>query len=338
MYPLDRADSGPTVRIRHIRDALAELVRLDVVAGYRSPRARDLARYAVSGRLRGLDGIYVESSSFLPSPGDVAFLGLARGLGIPVLTFVRDAYQLFPEYRQSGSLKERVSLRLFMPALRSLSAVSSQMAFPSRGLAAAVGHATDGRLLPPGASAPVDVPRKTMARQLLHVGALRSPALGGELLLEAVARARASGHEVELTLVCRPSERPTGTQPSWLHTREASGDEILALLPDARASVIPRRETPYNDLAIPVKLMEYLSYGRPLLVTDCTEQARIVREAGCGLVVNDDVDGFAAGISQLFDASEAQLDAWSAAAAGAARANSWHARAEQVLEILSLAT
>ena len=57
--------------------------------GRRSPATR------WSGRLRRLDGIYVEySSSFLPSETDIAFLGLARMLGIPVLTYVRDAYQL----------------------------------------------------------------------------------------------------------------------------------------------------------------------------------------------------------------------------------------------------
>ncbi|MBW3613049.1 MAG: glycosyl transferase family 1, partial [Chloroflexi bacterium] len=66
MYPLDRGSWGPTVRIGHLRDELTQLVRLDVVAGTRGERRVALARYAVSGRLRGLDGIYVESSSFLP--------------------------------------------------------------------------------------------------------------------------------------------------------------------------------------------------------------------------------------------------------------------------------
>ena len=86
MYPLDQGSWGPTVRISHLRDELSRLVDLDVVAGYRGARRAALVGYAFGGRLRGLDGIYVETSTFLPSEADIAFLGLARALGIPVLS------------------------------------------------------------------------------------------------------------------------------------------------------------------------------------------------------------------------------------------------------------
>jgi glycosyltransferase involved in cell wall biosynthesis len=336
MYALDRQDSGPTVRIRNMRDALAGMTRLEVIAGYRRARFAQLARYAMSGRLRRLDGIYVESSTFLPSPADVAFLALARSLGIPVLTFLRDAYQLFPDYYAASSLKRRVARGLFMPAFRALMAASTRLAFPSRGLAAVFGHGHDGLLLPPGASPPVDIPRRPDANQLLYVGGLALPAFGGESLIAAVQQAREAGHDVELTVVCRPGEEPPGGRPHWLHVEQGSGARIHELLPRTIATVIPRRRTAYNDLAVPVKLMEYLTYGRPLLVTDCLEQARIVEETGSGLVVPDSAEGIASGIEQLFDASAARLDELSEAARRAAVANSWHARAQEVLSMLSL--
>ncbi len=99
--------------------------------GIADARRAALARYAFGGRLRGLDGIYVESSSFLPAELDVAFLGLARALGIPVLTYIRDAYQLFPEYYEISSARRWLAARAFLPALRALGAVSSRLAFPS---------------------------------------------------------------------------------------------------------------------------------------------------------------------------------------------------------------
>jgi glycosyltransferase involved in cell wall biosynthesis len=71
-------------------------------------------------------------------------------------------------------------------------------------------------------------------------------------------------------------------------------------------------------------------------VTDCLEQARIVEETGSGLVVPDSAEGIASGIEQLFDASAARLDELSEAARRAAVANSWHARAQEVLSMLSL--
>jgi glycosyltransferase involved in cell wall biosynthesis len=335
MYPLGADNSGPTVRIRKIRDALAELVELDVVEGYRGPRGAALARYATSGRLRGLDGIYVESSTFLPSPADVAFLGLARALGIPVLTFIRDAYQLFPEYYEDSSLKRRIGRLAFLPAFRALMAVSARVAFPSRGLAAVFGREADGAVLPPGAPPPLDLPMRADARTILHVGALRWETLGGEALLAAVEKLREEGHEVGLTLVCRPGDEPTGSRPAWLRIERAAGEEIHRLLPDVMATVIPRRRSAYNDLAVPVKLMEYLSYGRPIVTTDCTETARIVGEAGAGVVVADDAAGLADGLRRVATMRAEERSKLGAAAEAAARANSWHARARQVLELLS---
>src|SRR5205814_667736 len=85
LYPLDQGLWGPTVRITHLRDALARRVAIDVVDGYRARRRGALARYALSGQMRVLDGIYVETSTALPSETDVAFLALARALGVPIL-------------------------------------------------------------------------------------------------------------------------------------------------------------------------------------------------------------------------------------------------------------
>ena len=337
MYPLDRGSWGPTVRIGHLRDELEQLARLDVVAGTRGARRVALARYAVSGRLRGLDGIYVESSSFLPAEADVAFLALARALGVRVLTYVRDAYQLFPEDYPRTSLRARAGAAAFRPALGALAAVSTRMAVPTRGLArAALGNeAETAVLLPPGAPAPVSVPRADRADRLLFVGDARLRAHGADRMIEAVGRARERGAHVELTVVCRPGQEPPAPHPTWLRIERAEGAAIHALLPDVLATVIPRPRTAYNDLALPVKLFEYLAFGRPLLVTDCAEQATIVRDAAAGLVVGDTVDELANGIARLASASSGELDAWSVAAHRAADTNRWRLRAERIVELLA---
>ena len=138
MYPLDKGLWGATTRITQLRAALSRKVDLDVVAGRRTPRAGRLLRYAAPGRMRGLAGIYVENATILPGPIDLAFLALARVIGIPILTYVRDAQQLFPEYYRGDSIRRVLSRALFLPATRLLMAISSQVAFPSRGLALAV--------------------------------------------------------------------------------------------------------------------------------------------------------------------------------------------------------
>jgi glycosyltransferase involved in cell wall biosynthesis len=336
MYPLDGEIYGPITRITHLRDALARMSELEVIAGLRLSRATQMVRYLASGRLRGLRGIYVETATTLPSPADLAFLAAARARRIPVLTYVRDAQPLFAEYRLAGSPKRWLSRQLFKPAFGSLLRVSSEVAFPSRGLAAVFGRHRDPVLLPPGAPSPVEVPRYANANQLLFVGGMRYAVHGADILFEAIERVRGDGIRVELTCVSRPGEEPVAPHPSWLHVVRGSGPQIHSLLPHVIASVTPRRRSPYNDLGVPVKVMEYLSYGRPILVTDCTETAAIVRSANAGLVVPDSADGLASGIRALFEAGAAQLDRYSEAAHVAARQHSWDERARRILKLLKM--
>lgn len=335
MYPLDRGMWGPTVRISHLRDELSRLVDLDLVAGYRSARRAAWARYALGGRLRGLDGIYVESSTFLPAEADIAMLALARTLRIPVLTFIRDAYQLFAEYDRSDSVRRWLGRRAFLPAVRALGAVSTRLAFPSIGLArAVVGDPSRSILLPPGSPPPIEVPRDPDARTLLFVGDARLPAQGADRLIAAVSQAREHGTDVDLLAVSRPGQEPPPPHPNWLRLARAQGEEIAGLLPGVLATVIPRPRSAYNDLALPIKLYDYLSYGRPLLVTDCTEHARVVHDGGVGVVMRDDVGSMADAIGRVASAPVEELDGWSSNARAAARAASWSQRAATIVRTL----
>jgi glycosyltransferase involved in cell wall biosynthesis len=338
MYPLDRGLWGATTRITQLRDELDRITRLDVISGTRGRRSLALGRYAAAGRMRGLDGIYVENATSLPGPADLAFLALARAQGVPVLTYVRDAQQLFAEYYRADTLKRRVSRAAFLPAVRALMRASTRVAFPSRGLASAIlgARAADrALLLPPGARLGPFVPIDPNARGLLFVGSLRHAAHGGDLLLAAVGAAREAGVEAELIWVApREEPRPDGP-PDWMRTVRAEGSEIDALLPAVRASVTPRRRTPYNDLAVPIKVLEYLGFGRPLLVTDTHETSAIVREAGCGLVVPDTVDGLRDGVLEIMRAGPSRIEAWGRAARVHAEGNSWRDRAERIVDLLT---
>ena len=335
MYPLDRGMWGATVRISHLRDELARLTELDVVAGYRGARRWALLRYAFRGRMRGLVGIYVENSTTLPSETDIAFLALAKALGIPVLVYVRDAQYLFAEYYAARSPKRWLARAAFMPAIRLLRAVASRVAYPSSGLAAATGdRAAHPLLLPPGAPRPIEIPRSDGARTLLFVGGMRYPVHGYDLLVDAVEQVRSGGDEVDVVCVARPGEEPPEPRPPWLQVVHGAADEIRALLPATIATIQPRRRSPYNDLAVPIKVMEYLAYGRPLIVTDCTEQARIVNDAGAGVVVRDEAEHLADGIRRVVRATPVELDGWSANAHAAAAANGWDERARRVVDIL----
>ncbi len=336
MYPLDRGMWGATTRITQLRDALSRIADLTVVSGSRSERARRLATSL--HLLQRLDGIYVENSTTLAGPADLAFLALARARGIPVLTYVRDAQQLFSEYDAADTLRRRVGRGLFLPTLHALMRVSSRVAFPSRGLARAIrGDNREVLLLPPGSRLASAPPLDPEAHELLFVGPMNHAAHGAEILVGAIELARAAGAPVELISISRPGEELPGASPAWLHRERADGPEIDRFLPRVVATITPRRKTPYNDLAVPIKVMEYLGYGRPLIVTDTEETAAIVREAGCGIVVTDSAEGLAEGIMTVMSASAAQRAAWGTAAIEAAARNSWDVRARQIITLLEAA-
>ncbi|MGZ6256614.1 MAG: glycosyltransferase, partial [Candidatus Limnocylindria bacterium] len=298
-------------------------------------------RYVLGGRLHRLAGIYVESSSSLPGPADLGFLALARALGVPVVTYVRDAYQLFPEYYPVTSLRRWISRAAFLPLFRALAHLSSTVAFPSRGLARAVlgdgESARSAALLPPGSRLPEVAPLDPASRAILYVGSLAHGASGGDLLLEAMTLARSRGHDLRLICVVPEGQGPPEPHPPWLEVVRGSDPEIRALLPRVLATIAPRPRTPYNDLAVPIKVLEYLGYGRPLIVTDATETAAIVQAAGCGIVVAATTDGLASGVVTVAEASAEQLARWGDAARRAAAGNSGEARATSILDLLGIA-
>ncbi len=280
----------------------------------------------------------MESSTALPGPVDVAFLALARLLRVPVVTYVRDAYQLFPEYYPVHGPRSWASRAAFRPAMRLLGAVSSRLAFPSRGLAAVLSSDPTPLLLPPGARLGHHADPLGDARSILYVGSLRQAVQGSDILLDGIYLVREQGREIDLVCVVRAGEEPEWDVPPWVEIVRAEGAAIDRLLPRVLLSIIPRRITPYNDLAVPIKLMEYLGYGRPLVVTATEETGRIVREAAAGIVVPDNAEGIARGILTVLDADVAEREAWGRSARAAARANGWDTRATMILGALGITT
>ena len=322
------------MRIAQLRDELARIVDLDLVAAYRGGRRLALWRYLVSGRLRGLRGIYVESSSFLPSESDVAFLALARGMRIPILTYFRDAYQLFPEYYPLDSPRRWLSARLFRPAVRALAAVSNQVAVPSEGLGRVLFGDRELLLLPPGAPEPVAIPYLPSADDLLFVGDARMEAHGAGTLITALRALRDQGRRVGLKIVARPGQEPAGALPDWIEVVRASGNDIHDLLAGTIATVIPRPRGSYNDLALPIKLFDYLAYGRPVLVTPCLEQERVISRARAGVVIRDDAVGMAEDIGGFLALPLDVRIRMATAASAAARLASWSSRAAAIAAAL----
>jgi glycosyltransferase involved in cell wall biosynthesis len=137
---------------------------------------------------------------------------------------------------------------------------------------------------------------------VLYVGALDS-SRGRELMLEAFPLVDTPGARLLLAGPGTPGPLP----PNVEYMGPVAYEDVPALLNRASVVWIPLRRTPNNDRGRLTKVMEAMASGRPLVASDLTRTAAIVRQAGCGTIVPfDDPGAHAAAIADLlYDPSRA---------------------------------
>lgn len=91
----------------------------------------------------------------------------------------------------------------------------------------------------------------------------------------------ATGDDSEAYL--RALERSTATD-RWIEISTADYDELSVALRQATILTIPHPPGEYHDIALPVKLLDSMAAGRPLVVTPRTEVRAVVERHQAGLV------------------------------------------------------
>ena len=116
-----------------------------------------------------------------------------------------------------------------------------------------------------------------------------------------------------------------------LEVVHTSGDENLKpYYEKADVALLTAPRTFYRDFAIPIKIFEYMSYLKPVLVTNCTETARIVNENNTGWVTEDTVDAVAEKIMYLCSNPDEVMKV-KESMKQARQNNLWRSRAEKVI-------
>jgi glycosyltransferase involved in cell wall biosynthesis len=285
------------VRIRMIERSLRRIAFVETISGGRLARGAKLLRWLASGGPARIDGIYVESASSFATPIDVIALWAARLLGRGVGVYFRDAYQLFRDEYQVHGLRPRILDAMWHVSTWLLRKVATVRFVPSMGLGQALGF-VDFALLPPGTDpeAPDLGPGATL--DVAYVGATGTND-GLALLIQAMAFVTKEVPKARLVVICREGEAPPEPRPPWLEIRHGDRESLPILLNSVRVCVIPRPVTPYTSLAVPIKLMDYLSYGKPIVATDCEETARLLRDAEAGVIIQDDAIELAGAIRDV---------------------------------------
>ena len=337
MYDISDVRSAPQVRITMMTEALSRQADTERIVGGRLARAGASMRWLASGGPRRVGAVYVESATTNAMPTDLMLLALMRLLRKPVGVYFRDAYQLFrdlhPRVRRRQILTDWL-WRLSTPLLKSVASVRYA---PSRGLAEVLGL-PGAVLLPPGTDPALP---DLGPGEPDHVAAIVQLGQGSGLdqLLDAMGIVRSHRPAARLRIGTRSvTPEAAGHLPDWVEIVPTDRSSLVDLLRDARVCVLPLPINRYSNLAVAVRLMDFLGFGKPIVATDTIETRAILEASGAGIETTDTPEGLAGGILALLDDEErARLCSTNARAYSCSPTSTWDARASTVLQTLGLA-
>ncbi len=267
---------------------------------------------------------------------DYEVFRLARRYGIPSGVFYRDVYWKFD---QSGKSNVRARFIKFLNRADLLGYRKNQLHFflPSLPMASVLGLGGGDSFsaLPPGSDQRevLDLPDWPM--RLFYVGGL-----GGHYIMDEFLSAL-TAMPIALDL-CTPQSNWAAVQEgipelrnSNIRVHHLASGELGTLYRAVHVGVLAMKPDAYRDFAAPVKLFEYFSYGKPVIVTKGTNAASIVEKTGAGWAV----DWNRAEILNLLrrlTKEQTEVRERAKLAAQAAVNNTWLARAREVASVLSV--
>ncbi len=343
--------SGSSVRPQKMKEALEKMnVEVRTFGGISNNiqiRRRTVAEIKDLLRLWRPDACYIEPPSGpLFYYGDVRLIKRLHQMDIPISIFYRDAYWKYPEYSTENKLSavEKIK-RLIIKTMQVhqwnvFRKNIDIIYFPSMTMANEF-NCPRKDTLPPGGFIP-DVKRKTeLSKPLQYIfvgGAARNH--GTFLTIEAFERANKSGIIAKLIYICPETQwQGLGIDQEkyrdWLDVVHTSGDENLKLYYEqSDIALLTAPRTAYRDFAVPIKIFEYISYLKPILVTDSTETARIINDNHVGWVVNSTSEAVAEKIKEL-STNPSEIVKIRNHMGEARSSNLWTSRSEKVLSDLN---
>lgn len=350
--------TGSTVRPQKMLHAFEEMgLNVKVLSGEKTKRRK--RREKIDEILVWLKENQPRACYIEPPSGpfydwkDLYVLKRLRDKKVPIGLFYRDAYWMFPEYGADGNkigMREKVKLMIIKGMhkrdLRVFKLTCSHIFFPSNSMAAYFDFRSQSAL-PPGC-----VIRKEMDdtnKELAQKEVLTFIFVGGAaknhgtfLTLKAFEKANQNGIIAKLLYVC-PKEQWKKVKDKvyieeyakWLSIYHVSGGEALEpLYGEADIALLTAPNTKYRSFAVPIKIYEYISHAKPVLVTNSYETEKVILENQVGWSVPDDILSVCSKIIYLHE-HQTEIYEKKKNCKEACLRNSWKSRAQEVWRLLS---
>ncbi len=338
MFDVSRVSSAMSVRITNLYHALDALAPTMLLSGNRSSRRRVILQYVLTGGLRQARAVYVEASTSTAAETDLAFLYLAHAMRIPIIIFIPDGYQFFPDIFPRAGLKVKLLDYGWRRSIIVYLHVANTLLYPSYELSQYFNnHQTPVNVLPPaGLAGRPFIPLPWAPPTITYLGAATFR-YGSDLLLDAMTQVVSKYPDARCRFVTPEAsfiaDHPARYAP-WLSVETCTFDELPKLMAQSTLAVSPLRINAYNNLAMPVKLFDYMSFGKPIVATACSETAQFLQQQQCGLIVQDTPESLAEGILHLLRNPELAGQLGRNGYAAVQTHHSWQHRAEQLLAIM----
>lgn len=266
---------------------------------------------------------------------EARLIALCCRRGIPFGQFYRDVYWRFAESQATVPLPRRALMQFAYRAdLLVLRASHAHLFLPSQPMAAIVPFDEDrSSALPPGA--PVHESPSPDGLELLYVGGI-----GAGYALDEGLRALQSVEQARLTMVVRRQEWETHREryapllSERVRIVHAGSEELQEIYDHASACLLLVAPDGYRRFAVPLKLFEYLGYGKPTLASAGTLAGDMVERMGSGFTVPNAHEDIAALLHRLAE-DPTLLEQAAQNARRARQQNTWAMRAGTVAEVLT---
>ena len=344
-YPLDRPASGSTVHPFRMREAfIAAGYDVLTICGSVLERRKQIAQLNRM-ELDRVSFCYSSPSSYPVHPvWDYILYNKIKQAGLPLGIFYGDAYWLLaPQWLRQPPLQKRLLFLRYRLDLQIFRHSARVMFFSSRSIAKYFNFRRQV-VIHPGAmnlDSSILIASRTSAEQniAIYVGSI-TPRYGLDLLVQAFELVNLD-NPVILELVCPEAQHSEYAtildkyrHASWLKISHLTADQLEEKYLQSKIGIIPLRRNLYNDLAMPVKLFEYFSYGLPVIVTNCTEMAQFVSNTKTGLVTEDNPESLAQSILSMLENDSLYQSASQAVLRTINNGNFWKDRAKTVASVL----
>lgn len=300
-----------------------------LINGNNHDRRKKFQEYKNANELDDIDYCYIEPSTYPCHPLDFQMFVHLKTKKIPIGLFYRDMYHKFPELFNYTGIKNAILQFRYDIDWQFYKRISKVIFFPSATMANYFKFNNKVSLPPAGDL--IDVDRKKIKNSVIYVGGI-SKEFGTDILLEALDKVNAV-RPIKLILVCRTYNAELFDQYSnseWLEIKHLSGDDLKNEYNNSDMAIIPRPITKYNDLAVPIKLFEYLSYGMPVVSTKTFETTKVIEDNKVGITVEGNSEDLAKSILELYQDTNSIFQYSENALEMIRKHNTWKNRVEKI--------